>query len=433
MTELEGPAARRRAALCYARILDARILHDEAIAAETPDLEPRDRRFVWAIVLAALRHKGEIDAVLGRLLSKPLPPKSGIARTLLATAAAQLLFLASPPHAVIDTSVEIAKQDSQAKHFSGLVNAVLRKVAARGSELLAGLDGPRLNTPDWAWSRWERSYGQAVAAQIAAANQVEPAVDISCKADAGDWARRLGGLLLPSGSIRLPADHGPIETLPGFAEGAWWVQDAAAALPALLLGDVRGRTVLDLCAAPGGKTMQLASAGALVTAVDRSERRLRRLGENLARTALAADLVAGNAETADLAQAFDLILLDAPCSATGTVRRHPELLHIKSEADMRKLADVQRRLLRKSALALKAGGQLVYCTCSLEPDEGENQIGQFLASQPEFAISPIMPGEAGVTSGMITPEGFLRTLPFMKFGEAAGMDGFFAARLRRLS
>jgi 16S rRNA (cytosine967-C5)-methyltransferase len=429
----KGLAVRQIAVQTLHQVLDKGLLVEEALDGypATRLLEPRDRAFLHAIVLTSLRHKGEIDHVLGQLLSKPLPRKSGSARWVLHTGAAQLLFLEAAPHAVIDLAVRAARLDSNAQHFTGLINAVLRKLSLGGKALIAGLDPARLSTPDWLWTRWERNYGREIAAGIAAAHMLEPALDISVKSDAILWAGRLGGTLLPTGSIRLGQEHDAVDQLPGFAEGAWWVQDAASALPGLLFGEVSGKSILDLCAAPGGKTMQLSAAGARVTAMDKSPQRLRRLDENLRRVGFTADVIVGDAHECDPSVQYDGVLLDAPCSATGTIRRHPELAYVKDDEIVSRMRADQARLLRRAATVVKPGGTLVYCTCSLEPEEGERQIGSFLRSHPEFALAKIAAGERGIEPHMVTGDGCLRTLPSMPIGRAQGLDGFFAARFVR--
>ncbi len=290
--------------------------------------------------------------------------------------------------------------------------------------ILAEQDASKLNTPEWLWLRWVRHYGEDTAKRIAAAHREEPLLDLSVKADAAGWAERLSGSLLPWGTARLSA-KGRIEDIEGYDEGGWWVQDAAAALPALLLGDVKGLRVADLCAAPGGKTAQLAARGAQVTAVDISGPRLRRLQENLARLNLKAGTLQANASEWSVPEPFDAVLLDAPCSATGTIRRNPDIPYLKSEADIAALAAVQARLLKHAPSLLKPGGHLVYATCSLEPEEGEEQIRALLAERDDIALAPIQADDVGIPPEAITPQGMLRTLPF----HAGGMDGFFAARL----
>jgi 16S rRNA (cytosine967-C5)-methyltransferase len=297
-------------------------------------------------------------------------------------------------------------------------------VNATKAAILGEQDASKLNTPAWLWQRWIRHYGEENVSRIAAAHLEEPLLDLSVKANAAAWAERLSGSLLPWGTVRLSA-KGRIEDIEGYDEGAWWVQDAAAALPALLLGDVKGLRVADLCAAPGGKTAQLAAHGAHVTAVDISAPRLRRLQENLARLNLKAETVQANASEWTPTEPFDAVLLDAPCSATGTIRRNPDIPYLKSEADIAALASVQARLLNHALSLLKPGGQLVYATCSLEPEEGDEQIRPLLAERGDIALKPIKADELGVPPEAIIPQGMLRTLPF----HACGMDGFFAARL----
>ncbi|HUR44037.1 MAG TPA: RsmB/NOP family class I SAM-dependent RNA methyltransferase, partial [Aestuariivirga sp.] len=328
-------------------------------------------------------------------------------------------------------SVRLAKQDNNALHFAGLINAVLRKVAERGKATLEGLDRPRLNTPDWLWSQWSKTYGPDTAIEIATAHMMEPPLDLTVPRGVSSWAERLGGEILPTGSLRLGKAQGPVENLPGYGEGAWWVQDAASAIPARLLDEIGGQSVLDLCAAPGGKTLQLCAAGAEVTALDKSAGRLARLRDNLKRARFEADVILADALTFDPDKRFDAVLLDAPCSATGTIRRHPDLSYIKTAVEISALAPIQSRMLRQAAKLVKPGGTLVYCVCSLEVAEGERQVAPFLVQHPEFSVAPISVGEGGVDAHMLTEQGFLRTLPCMHIGGAAGLDGFFAVRLRR--
>lgn len=427
----QGLDVRRLAVDLFRNCLDRKLTVEDAVdgSAKTATLEPRDRALLMTLLLTTFRHKGEIDAILASLLSKPLPRKSGKAGDILTLGTTQLLYLGMPPHAVIDLSVRAAKADRYALHFAGLVNAVLRKVSAGGEALLNGSNAARLNTPPWLWERWSKNYGSVTADQIANAHAGRPALDLSFKEDPKPWLEPLGAELLPNGQVRLPSEHAPVPELPGFAEGAWWVQDAAAAIPVSLMGDIRGKSVLDLCAAPGGKTLQLAALGAKVTAVDVSEPRLRRLRDNLARTKLDAEILAQDVFSVETADHWDAVLLDAPCSATGTIRRHPELPHLKDEAQVRELTGVQRRMLKKAARLVKPGGVLVYCTCSLEPEEGEEQLQNFLERNEDFEIIP--PAAEGLPLGSLHAEGWVRTLPFMTFGRQTGVDGFFAVAMRR--
>lgn len=429
----QGLEVRRLAAHLLRTSIERRLTVEDAISSSTDAqaLEPRDRAFLSSLLLTTFRHRGEIDAILAKLLDRPLPRKSGAARDILVLGVAQLLFLQLAPHAVIDLAVRNAKIDRNALHFSGLINAVLRKVSAGGAALREGLDAPRLNTPDWLWARWVKHYGADMARAIAMAHADRPGLDLSFVRGVGNWQDVLGGTLLPNGQLRLPTGHAPVPELPGFAEGAWWIQDAAAAIPARLLGDVQGKAILDLCAAPGGKTLQLAASGGEVTALDLSEARLGRLQENLRRTGLAANVLAVDMLSPDLVGEWDAVLLDAPCSATGTIRRHPELPYLRDDAQVRELAALQRRMLRRAAELVKPGGTLIYCTCSLEPEEGEMRIRGFLADTPDFEIVPAR-GD-WLPDGAVRPEGWVRTLPSMHYGDAQGMDGFFAAALSRLA
>lgn len=402
-------------------------------AAEARDLESRDRGFARLIAATVLRHHGELRAVIGRFLEKPLPERQGRLEQILLAAAAQLLFLDTPPHAAISLAVDQCRADSAAKRFASLTNAVLRRVSREGREHLKTLDPVALNIPGWLLARWQTAYGLDAARAIAKASLQEAALDLTVKTDALKWADILGGVALGSGSVRIRA-AGRIEDLAGYDDGVWWVQDAAAALPAKLLGDISGKEVADLCAAPGGKTAQFAAAGALVTAIDKSPGRLNRLKENLARLGLDAETSVADAAAFAPGRTFDAILIDAPCTATGTIRRHPDILILKRDEDVAALAALQARILEGVAASLKPGGTLVYCTCSLEPEEGVAQIDMFLANHPEFRRAPIDALAIGIDPAWISPEGDLRTLPshLAELPEGmTGMDGFFAAKLVR--
>ncbi len=411
------------------RFLDEALLHTYA----TPDgakLEPRDRAFVRVIVTAVLRRAGELGRVLDQFLQKPLDAKQGRLRAILLSAAAQILCLETPAHAAISLAVDQCKADTATQRFAGLTNAVLRKVASDGPAILKGVDAVSVNIPAGIYQRWQRSYGQQRAAEIAAASLAEPDLDLTVKSDPEAWAHRLGGVVLPAGSVRL-SGGGRIEDLPGYAEGAWWVQDAAAALPVLLLGDVSGKDVADLCAAPGGKTAQLAARGASVWAVENSKPRLTRLAANLERVRLTAKLVEADAASWAPTQEFDAVLLDAPCSATGTIRRHPDLLHIKQDSNFSSRLDLQARLLDNAARLVKPGGLLLYCTCSLEREEGLDQVQTFLERNAGFARRPLSLEDVAGQREWLSPEGDLRTLPDWRLDTppTSGIDGFYAARL----
>jgi 16S rRNA (cytosine967-C5)-methyltransferase len=395
-------------------------------------LPDRDRALTRALVFVVLRRLGTLRHLLEFYLDRGLPAKAPRLETAMLLGAAQILFLDVPDHAAVDLSVRLAQEDRPASHFRGLVNAVLRRMAREGKERLTALDTVLLDTPPWLMQRWIATYGEATARDIAAANGREPALDLSVKNDAPQWAEKLGGRVLPTGSVRAIV-HGAVTALPGFDEGAWWVQDAAAALPARLLGDVAGKRVADLCAAPGGKTAQLVVAGANVTAVDRSAPRLKRLRENLTRLSLDAELVCADVAAWE-AEPFDAILVDAPCSATGTIRRHPDVPWLKRPADILKLAALQRRLLERAVALTKPGGTIVYCTCSLEPEEGVAVVADLLARDQSLRRVPIAPAEVSGESAFISADGDLRTLPCHlpdTDSRLAGLDGFYAARLEK--
>jgi 16S rRNA (cytosine967-C5)-methyltransferase len=406
--------------------------------AQTPafkDLDGKDRGLMRAIVGMTLRRLGEIDDILDELMARPLPEKAARIRHILRVGAAQLLFLDVPDHAAVSISVELADLDRIARGWKGLVNGVLRTLARARDEILEGRDPAILNTPDWLWQRWVAHYGEETARAIANAHLVEPYLDISVKSDAIHWASELNGMVLPTGSVRIEG-AGAVEKLAGFTDGTWWVQDTAASLPAKLLGPVEGLDVADLCAAPGGKTAALAVGGANVTAVDISADRLKRLSANLARLRLKnVETVAADLTVWEPGRQFDAILLDAPCSATGTIRRHPDVALAKSPELIADLGILQTRLLDRVAEWVKPQGTLIFCTCSLEPEEGEMQAKAFLARHPEFRLIPVTPKEIGGLASAVTPEGTIRTLPSMlphADARLSGLDGFFIARFRRI-
>ncbi|EME69342.1 tRNA and rRNA cytosine-C5-methylase [Paramagnetospirillum caucaseum] len=411
-------------------VLDkGRLLDDVLDDSRLKDLDERDRGFVRMLLGTTLRRLGQIDALIAHCVDKPMRAGAAWAEHALRLGICQLMFLDVPPHAAISTSVDLVKGGSQAG-FAKLLNAVLRRLDRDGREMVAAQDAGLLNTPEWLWRSWGRAYGEDVARAIASAHLAEAPMDITVAADPQGWAERLEAEILPTGSLRR-SGGGAVAGLPGFDEGKWWVQDAAAALPALLLGDVKGKAVADLCAAPGGKALQLAAAGADLTALDRSAKRLVRFTDNLRRLGLTANVVEADAGAWVPPQPFDAILLDAPCSATGTLRRHPDVARHKNPAEVMKLAGVQARLLRAAVGMLKPGGLLVYCTCSLEPEEGPEQIAALLAEGAPLERLPIVAEEVGGLSELITPEGDLRTLP-CHLGDRGGMDAFFAARLRKV-
>lgn len=426
----KGLAARAFAVKALGDILKSGIQLDDALAAlRASDLPGNDKSFAHAIVATSLRRHGQISDVLQRFLAKPLPAKSGCANANLIAAGAQMLFMDIPPHAAIDLAVRVARQDRAGRHFAGLTNAVLRKVADAGKAIVAAQDEVALNFQPWMLESWTAGYGPAAAAQIGSALLAEAPLDISVKGDAARWAEVLDGELLDNGSVRLSHGHGPVAGLPGFAEGQWWVQDAASSLPVKLLGDVTGKRVLDLCAAPGGKTAQLAAAGADVTAVDNSAERMERLKDNLARLELAATTVVADAAGFASKDPFDAVIADVPCSATGTLRRHPDGIHSKSRDLVAALRPLQEAILENAIAVAKPGGHIIYSTCSLQVEEGEELIRAALGRHGDIARHGLGQGDAFGHGELITADGDLRALPQHGIGQTPGMDGFYACRL----
>ncbi len=393
-------------------------------------IEP-DRALTRLIVMTTLRHLRHIDNILATFLKNPLPKSAPGATNILRSGVAQLLFLRSPAHAVLNIATSLAALDRPNRPFKGLINGVLRNYTRADPDKLLGKNAPSGNTPEWLHNRWKHHYGREAARKIAWAHQHEPALDISVKADAKKWAQRLNATLLPTGSLRLGNAGNPVK-LNGFDEGEWWVQDAAAALPAQLFGDITDKNVIDLCAAPGGKTAQLVAAGAKVTAVERSPQRMKRLAQNLKRLGFDASLVTEDAGKYQPSQPPDAILLDAPCTATGTIRRNPDVPYLKTHKNITDLVKVQKRLIDHAADILKPGGTLIYCVCSLEHEEGEDQISNLLEKDKRISLQPISKSEVPGLSMAIGSRGDLRILPsFWSDFEPGmqGLDGFYIARL----
>jgi 16S rRNA (cytosine967-C5)-methyltransferase len=417
-------------ALIYGKPLDDRFPGPEGDPAPQI-LDPRDRALARSIAIVAMRRLGTIRKGLARYLEKGMPRKAGPLESTLIAATAQLLFLDASDHAAVDLAVRAVRADPASAPYAGLANAVLRNLARAKVEVLGDAE-PLDDVPPWLAQRWRANYGEEKLLAIAAAHRLEPTLDLTVKDDPEGWAQRLGGSVLPTGSVRLDT-HAPIPDLEGYAAGDWWVQDAAAALPARLLPVSPGDRVLDLCAAPGGKTAQLALRGARVSALDRSAQRLKRLSANLERLKLDAELVIANAASYE-APLFDAVLIDAPCTSTGTIRRHPDVAWTKRSSDIVTLAKAQADLINRAADLVKAGGTIVYCTCSLEPEEGEAQIAALLRRRPDLKRDAIAPQEIGGLADCLTPLGELRTLPChlqAATPRQSGLDGFYAARLRK--
>jgi 16S rRNA (cytosine967-C5)-methyltransferase len=426
-----SPDPRRAALTALDRVLE----HGEALEpalASAPGyaaLAPRDRAFARLLTATVLRRLGETNRLIDALIERPLPARARSLRHLMALGIVQLVHLKTPAHAAVATSVDLADR-LRLSRFKGLVNAVLRRCAREEAALNEGLDAARVNTPDWLWHAWTAAYGEEIAHRIATAHLTEPPLDLTARDP--DDRERLATLLeaevLATGSLRR-APGGAISDLAEYDDGTWWVQDAGAALPVRLLGDVRGKRILDLCAAPGGKTLQLAGGGAMVTAVDQSAERLGRLASNLNRAGLSAELVSADGRSFDAAP-FDGVLLDAPCSATGTIRRHPDIAWTKTIDDVTRLDPLQAALLTNAARLTRPGGTLVYAVCSLQPEEGAAQIDAFLGAHDEFARAPVTATDLGGLAEAVSPAGDLRSLPSM-LPTQGGLDGFYAARLLR--
>lgn len=430
MSDTAALAARAAALDLIESVLTRHVPFDDALEVHKglKELEPRDRGFVRLLCATLFRRLGQVDALVQACLTTPGERLKLPVQNLLRLGAVQLVFLNTPPHAAVDTTVELAVARRQAP-YKGLINAVLRRLAREGAEMAAAQDAGRLNTPDWLWLVWRKAYGTGPTRAIVQAHLSEAPLDISVKGDPAAWAGRLEAELLPTGTLRRAAG-GQVTELPGFAEGAWWVQDVAASLPVRLFGDLSGKKVIDLCAAPGGKTAQLAAAGARVISVDRSDKRLERLRENMARLGLEAETVAADAAAWMPDAPADAVLLDAPCSATGTIRRHPDVARLKGEEDVEKLARLQARLLVRAADMVAPGGLLVYGTCSLQPEEGEMQVKALLARRADLEHVPVDSGEVGGLSELLTPDGDIRATPGL-LADKGGMDGFYVARLRK--
>jgi 16S rRNA (cytosine967-C5)-methyltransferase len=432
-----GLAARVAAAAILRDVVANGHMLDELFASGTGlsrvgGLSPRDLALTRSIVTAALRRLGTIRHALAELLERGVPRTAAQIEWCLTVAAAQILFLDVPDHAAVDLAVRMTRLDTKTAPFAALVNGVLRNLARRREDFLASASPLDHDTPPWLAARWRKIYGEETAAAIAAAHCREPTLDITVKANPEFWAEKLGATILPTGSLRL-ATHLPIPELPGYDDGEWWVQDAAAALPARLFAIEPGMRIADLCSAPGGKAAQLAARGAHVTAIDRSAERLKLLTNNFDRLKLEADIIVADIVTLN-GQMFDAVLLDAPCSATGTIRRHPDVAWTKKASDITKLAAMQTRMLDKAIELVKPGGTIVYCTCSLEPEEGEHQIATLLRRNPDIVRLPIMKEDVGDLEGLVNANGEVRTLPSYLPADdprLAGLDGFFIARLVR--
>lgn len=433
-----GLAARRVAVRLLSAVVDAKTPLDGLTDGEHGHpqyraLDPRDRALVRAILTTALRHRRSIQSLIDARLDRPLPANATALSHILHVGAAQVLFLDIPDSAAVDLAVSHAKADPRTRRFANLVNAILREIGRRKERALPAVLAKTVEAPDWFATRLMAAYGEDGARRILDMHRFEAAIDLTVKSDAQGWAERLGGVVLSTGSVRLPSVDGAISALPGFEEGEWWVQDAAAALPARLMGDIAGLSVADLCAAPGGKTAQLAAAGAHVTAIEKVPNRARRLAANLERLKLSARIDIDDLFAHQPAEPYDAVLLDAPCSSTGTIRRHPDVPWTKTPDDITRLAALQRRMLDHAATLVKPGGTILFCNCSLDPLEGEEMIDRAVAENDRLERDPVRPGEFPFADAFLDGQGAVRTTPAgLPNSEPvlAGLDGFYAARLR---
>lgn len=411
--------------------VDEGIQLDKALSSnhDLPKLEDRDRRFVRLLTTTSLRHRGQLERVLAPLVARKPFGVQANANLILLMGAAQLLLLKTGAHAAVDSTVELMRQTGFDR-LCGLANAVMRRLTREGEGLFEATSHMD-NLPSWLQQSWRHYWGEEATTAIAGLAMLPPPLDISVKDDAAGWAVKLDARLIDNHSLRREFDGDP-SLLVGFEEGAWWVQDAAAALPARLLNIVKDEAVIDLCAAPGGKTAQLIAAGGRVTAIDNSRKRLDRLRRNLKRLKLPADLVLADGASYSPAAPVDAVLVDAPCSATGTVRRRPDILNQREAEDIIALQQIQWDLVTNALGWLRSGGRMVYATCSLQPEEGEDIISAVIdAADGRFGIDPITADEAGIFAKSITETGCIRILP-SDYVDIGGVDGFFITRLMSL-
>lgn len=428
-----GLAPRKVAAHLISQIISKRkpleTLLEDGKDSGYSNLQPQDKALARAIASTTLRHFGEIQELIKQRLTKRLPVSAPYLPGVLYTGVAQILFMEVADHAAVSLAVDAAASDPKARHFKPLVNGVLRGLLR---EREAFKPDNTLNTPEWLRTMLANQYGADKAHAIMQANMQRADLDLTMRADPEAWATRLNGERIGERTVRL-ASVSKVFELDGFKSGDWWVQDAAASVPADLLmnalrrgGSLGDTHVLDACAAPGGKTAQLAAEGLQVTALDISEHRLKRLHENLQRLNLSANMVTADLLTMDDQSTFDAILLDAPCSATGTIRRHPDVAWLKTRAQIKELVALQRNMLAKTAKLLKPGGTMVFCTCSLLAEEGEAHL-DYVQNELGLVLDPIVPDETNLCSPLTVADGIFRSTPDM----VPSMDGFFILRLMR--
>ena len=432
-----GLVARKVATLMLTRVVDdGRNL--DALCDEQHGLSAfraliaKDRAMIRAILMIALRHRMQIESVLKKTMDRKPPKRARWLIHSLHVAIAQILFMDIPESAAVNLGVTAIAEDKRTTRFKSLANAVLRRVTNEKEALLQNSSSEQV-FPDWLKKQIRSDYGKDKLSKISAMILFESQLDLTPKADPEQWAQTLGGRLLETGTIRIAAKTA-VSKLEGFDEGAWWVQDAAASIPAKLLGDVTNKTVLDLCAAPGGKTAQIIAAGGKVTSLDISAPRLKRLEQNLERLDLQADLVEADILEWQCDKPFDAVLLDAPCSSTGTIRRHPDVMWTKTPEDIKALAELQYQLLLKAKEFVAPGGTLVFSNCSLLKSEGENLLARIMSECDDLKLVPITSDEFPFLDEFINGQGAIRTLPYHLPQEQpadGGMDGFFACRFEK--
>ena len=392
------------------------------------NLSKRDRAFCFNLVLTTLRRGGQIDDLIDTCLERPLGTKGERAMILLRLGVAQIIFMDIKPYAAVDTSVRLAER-RKLGHYKKLINAILRKLAKEGLAVAETQDAEKLHTPAWLWKSWEKVYGATTCYNMAKVHQAQPPLDITVKKDPEDWATKLSGTNIFGNTVRLNQSQS-IESLPGYSEGDWWVQDLAATIPVMLFGDVRNSNVADFCAAPGGKTAQLLSRGAKVTAIESSHMRVSLLEQNMKRLKLEPKFVVKDACSWQPKKPLDAVLIDAPCSSTGTLRRNPDIFYTKTKKDIEKLTGIQLALIKAAKNIVKTGGLIVFSTCSLLTQEGADLIESVLLEDKALSRAPISAEEFGLIPDIVTEIGDLRTLPF-HYSNLGGMDGFYAVRLIR--
>ena len=421
--------SREIAFLIIKKVLDEGATLDGAIDQYSRVISPKDRGFIRHLTTTVVRRLGQLDKIINHCTKTKLGNTQMAIRHVLRLGIAQLLFSEVPAHAAVNTSVDLVRKKLSKKlqYLKNTVNAVLRKVDRERQDLLKKSSNTRLNFPGWLLRKWDGRYGQKAVKEMLAAMLEEAPLDLNLKPDCDLelWADKLNGKVVPDGGVRI-SKAGKVSEIEGYHGGIWWVQDMAARIPARLLGAGAGQMVLDLCAAPGGKAAQSAAAGAVVTAVDFSKGRMKRLTENMTRLKLEVDVITSDILNYEPQEKYDYILLDAPCSSTGTIRRHPEILHSRTGGDVKEMVEIQTKMLDHAGSLLNKGGILIYCVCSMEQEEGPDQIKALLERHGSLKRKEIKIEELPGLEQAILETGDVQTLPHYYQG---GIDGFFISRL----